>query len=514
MRARPISGGEAARRGARLTGWRAEWFEDRLRTGRPLSEQTTAAASQAMDALRQGFLKDWRTAVARWQAKVGQIAQGVDPWDGGAAGAPATAAARALAELEADFGEIIDAGWKQAYRMGYSARTGSAPTSFSQRLTSEIANQIHFAQRFAKDIAAGKPEQPFRMPVRQRSELYAKALNGGYNAGAVDASPGDELIWWRLGAADHCTDCPVIAASSPYTQATLPSLPGDGATECRSNCACFLEFLPSAGPIVRPVDAELPFEDGALKPGQPPPGLRLPTTAEQRVILDMESRMNYARRMVAETAGTAEQAKWIRVRRDINQQLIDYNSRLGIWHRPTFSVGEVIRGQNVSPKDVGKLVTTRGLDGNTAEFARRSAQRETLTGLRNELNQALVNMPDTLPGGVIPDFEDMLIKGGVDPRIFQWGIGEAVEAPAPERLVLNAVGWGARATVEAHVVALETLAAGGYAVEVGPFDGDWLLLVLTGGTWISGASAEVRRFVDDWLAALDVPPPMLARWQA
>jgi hypothetical protein len=43
-----------------------------------------------------------------------------------------------------------------------------------------------------------------------------------------------------MGSAEHCPDCPPLAAGSPYKWDKLPTVPRAGSTRCRSNCLCFL----------------------------------------------------------------------------------------------------------------------------------------------------------------------------------------------------------------------------------------------------------------------------------
>ncbi len=49
-------------------------------------------------------------------------------------------------------------------------------------------------------------------------------------------------IYWRLGVpkTSHCPKCPQLAAGSPYTAETLPTVPG-GDTPCQQFCYCHLE---------------------------------------------------------------------------------------------------------------------------------------------------------------------------------------------------------------------------------------------------------------------------------
>lgn len=505
-------GAEDVKRAARAIGLTEAWVRRRLERGLPIGEAaTTADAAARLASMRARFLQGWYQALARWQQQSEMIDSGLDPFDGGSITTAGPALrARALAELEQAWHALLDATWREAYRIGHSVKTGQAPTQFSDRLESQIANQKRFASNFARDVVSGTPGEPGRMSVGNRSKLYGNALHGAFNAGAVDGAAPEEVVFWRLGACDHCSDCPVLAVSGPYTRDTLPTLPRNGDTECRMNCCCYLEFVRRPGQQVNaPMDKEVPFVDAAVRPPAAPPGFRLPTDAERLLMRDMEQRVNYARRMIAQTRGTAAQQRWIQERRAASEARRKFLGERGIFDPPKFDVGEVVRGADVSSADVRDLTRVRGIDGRSVSRAEVGARADALTKARAEVAQQLQSMP---PTAGVPDVEDLLRRAGAPPELFQVPAGEGVEPASPELLVLNAVGHGGRSVVRHHLAALDVLGAVVYDVEVGPVGDDWLELVLVGGTWIAGAPDEVRRFVEDWLAAVTGPPPAFARW--
>lgn len=73
-----------------------------------------------------------------------------------------------------------------------------------------------------------------------RTDLYVGKMRGSANEGFADASEGEASYDWELGDAEHCDDCPQIAAMSPYTWDTLWTTPGAGDCPCLGNCACSL----------------------------------------------------------------------------------------------------------------------------------------------------------------------------------------------------------------------------------------------------------------------------------
>lgn len=506
--------GEYVARVAEAIGRAPAWVAARLEAGRPLGEAGTADAATRVARIRSAFLSDWHVAVGNWRARLAAIEKGIDPFDGGAAPAGARAAlrSRALAELETTWHSLLDRAWRQAYRLGHATRTGEAPSVLTDRVLADIEKQKRFASKFARELAAGVPSQPGRMSVGNRSALYGNGITGAFNHGAVAAAAPDEVIIWQLGACDHCADCPVLAVSGPYTRDTLPTLPRNGDTECRMNCCCHLEFMRRPGQQVNtPIDQQTPFVDAAIRPPAPPPGFRLPTDAERHMLRDMEQRVNFARRKIAETAGTPAQRHWIAQRRAASKARRELLEQRGIWDPPKFDVGEVVRGANVNATDVRELTRVRGIDGRTVNRASAGARADALTGARASVTDALEGMPPT-PG--VPDIDDLLVRAGAPPELFRLPAAEAVEPPLPEEITINAVGWGGRAVVSHHLEALAVLGAAVYDVEVGPFGDEWFDLVLVAGTWITGNPSEVQRFVEAWLAAVDGPAPALARWQA
>lgn len=80
-----------------------------------------------------------------------------------------------------------------------------------------------------------------REAIERRLHLYSNRLVGTANEALVLASDLDAMWEWILGVeASHCTDCPEIAAGSPYKAEDLPTTPGQNVTRCLHNCRCQL----------------------------------------------------------------------------------------------------------------------------------------------------------------------------------------------------------------------------------------------------------------------------------
>lgn len=116
-------------------------------------------------------------------------------------------------------------------------------------------DERQYLNGFTDDIRAGRydAEQPETGPpvpklgrerIIKRLLWYAGRLTGTANYAWVHASDPAAQFWWRLGAnEDHCDACPELAAASPWTSETLPTVPGANHTPCLFNCKCHLERI-------------------------------------------------------------------------------------------------------------------------------------------------------------------------------------------------------------------------------------------------------------------------------
>jgi hypothetical protein len=106
-------------------------------------------------------------------------------------------------------------------------------------------NQREFLEQFAADLRYGRyvdDDGNLNMDmVNARAQSYAGRLRGTADESFVGMSDDDAWFIWHLGGEHNCTECPVIASGSPYTKATLPTMPGANETPCLFNCNCWLE---------------------------------------------------------------------------------------------------------------------------------------------------------------------------------------------------------------------------------------------------------------------------------
>jgi hypothetical protein len=110
-----------------------------------------------------------------------------------------------------------------------------------------MVQEKDFLDQFVTDIYSGtygalgssnyKAEE-----VARRAKMYVSRLIGtAYEAWRLTADPSTEVEWVVNPDAKHCERCLEIAAGSPYTLETLPTVPRIGHTPCLSNCDCELQ---------------------------------------------------------------------------------------------------------------------------------------------------------------------------------------------------------------------------------------------------------------------------------
>lgn len=231
----------------------------------------------------------------------------------------------------------IGKNFRTAYEMNVGA--GAMDAGADEYLRRATSAEMRYAKQFGNDIVGGTT----RMPISRRAGMYARTLDGiGWNA-KVSALPANARIIWKLGVAEHCEDCILLAANSPYTKWNLPTTPKAGATKCLSNCQCKLVF--SKGRLTKEElkdAAAYAYRKGqtlAAAVARPPlpAGLRYADEVEQAYIDDLRARMNYQRRLVA--AGDADA---IAARKSLNAELIEFTEKQAIYDVPVYSVGEVL----------------------------------------------------------------------------------------------------------------------------------------------------------------------------
>lgn len=113
----------------------------------------------------------------------------------------------------------------------------------------------------------------------QADLTWAGGQDGYVEAGWADSAANPYgALWWDLEpTAQHCSDCPALAAASPYDPPwiaggnTLMTTPGDGATECGAGCRCSLRYGDGGSMPMVPQPAQ-------------PPDLTAPSPGEDVVV--------------------------------------------------------------------------------------------------------------------------------------------------------------------------------------------------------------------------------------
>ena len=209
-------------------------------------------------------------------------------------------------------------------------------TSVERAITEEMGYLSGFLTEYKVDS--------LKMPFGQRMQMYGKSLDGIFNAGAVAGLPVDAVIHWRMSMAEHCRDCPRIAAGGPYTRPggskPLPSVPRSGHTKCKTNCLCYLEFsyrgvdvsgTPSLGMHLKEVAGEVP----TIK------ALATKHKSLQAEIDDIHKKMAYHRQMVELSEGE-ERLRHARMRRALNEQLVKVLEAAKATAVPRASVDQIL----------------------------------------------------------------------------------------------------------------------------------------------------------------------------
>lgn len=129
-----------------------------------------------------------------------------------------------------------------------AARAYEAPPAASQTLTETAATSMTL-----DEAGLGDWQQSLGARISLQADLTWSGGQDGYvQAGWADSAANPYgALWWDLEpTAQHCEDCPVLAAGSPYDPPwidggnALMTTPGDGTTECGAGCRCSLSYGP------------------------------------------------------------------------------------------------------------------------------------------------------------------------------------------------------------------------------------------------------------------------------
>lgn len=154
---------------------------------------------------------------------------------------------QASAALTSIHGQAAALGASSAVMLGGSA-AGLTPQLMGQRVG---VGQQAFLRGFAQDLAGGVyrtkahggrwlSRETAQDAIERRMALYAQRVRGTANSAWLACLPADTRVLWQLGMAEHCDDCLYESAQGWRDRSTLTRVPGDGSTECITNCRCSL----------------------------------------------------------------------------------------------------------------------------------------------------------------------------------------------------------------------------------------------------------------------------------
>lgn len=192
------------------------------------------------------------------------------------------AASRWLARQERLIRQAYEKGWQAGqrnYRSQYATPPAATVTTAAAQpnqatMSRVISPALTSAQRVAAQLAVIVPTAAqiaatatmaaaVALAVRQFLAtktflllLAVYVLWAAEQAGYAEAAHADGLLLrWELDLrADHCSDCPALATLPAMRLDQWPTLPGEGATECKQGCKCSLRSVPGA--VARPLTAQ------------------------------------------------------------------------------------------------------------------------------------------------------------------------------------------------------------------------------------------------------------------
>ena len=187
-----------------------------------------------------------------------------------------------------------------------------------------------------------------KMPYMKRLDMYGDTLDGMYDLSVAASLPSDVKIYWMLGIAEHCDDCLLLEAGNPYSKFgvganPLPAVPRSGYTECLSNCKCRLEMVVPDGRDLSPepqlgMDA---YVEGTYWENLPEPG-RTAIGMELREVDALFRSQAYYRQMMEAVTDGEMRRRYIALRRETNDAIIEIQDRLKARFVPRASVSEII----------------------------------------------------------------------------------------------------------------------------------------------------------------------------
>jgi hypothetical protein len=134
------------------------------------------------------------------------------------------------------------------YLFGRGGRDQMTPADWGS-IGGMLTEQYRFLDRFAEQIADGALSTA---QIRARARMYINSAREAYERGKQRAhieARFDEVKWVLDPEAESCPDCVEFAAMEWRPMRLNPyggAFPGDGSTQCLTNCRCRLVYRRSA----------------------------------------------------------------------------------------------------------------------------------------------------------------------------------------------------------------------------------------------------------------------------
>jgi len=131
------------------------------------------------------------------------------------------------------------------YLDGVGGRAMMTPQNWGD-LGYQIGRQYNYLNRFANDLEGLSEAQ-----IQARAQLYSNASRQAYWKAKerVAQRIGVTYERWVLGIAEHCDDC-IARDARGWVPFGTWGQPGDGTTQCLTNCKCHKEFMNAEGDTI------------------------------------------------------------------------------------------------------------------------------------------------------------------------------------------------------------------------------------------------------------------------
>ena len=140
----------------------------------------------------------------------------------------------------ADFGLLAKEELKQEYirqyLLGIGGREQMKPADWGS-VGGMLKEQYRYFNDFLREVEAGNLSEA---QIRSRLRMYTNSAREAYERAHMKNAKAlgmDEEQWILDAEAEHCDDCVMYAGMGWQPIGTFPQ-PGDGSTQCLTNCAC------------------------------------------------------------------------------------------------------------------------------------------------------------------------------------------------------------------------------------------------------------------------------------